>query len=170
MWEPRRLTTLWASTACYRDSFTLPYLTLPYNRITPTSNKMELVRQFCADAQYQIDLKSVHRFQSYNTLWDREARGKSRPPLYVTPLPFSYKQNKRINVILTESQIQTPSFTKYAFYSSTLNRQILNWIQCLIFTAPHVLHVFSLGVNILIFRKELSKCIQIFCRKETKEL
>jgi hypothetical protein len=22
-WEPRRLTTLWASTACYRDSFTL---------------------------------------------------------------------------------------------------------------------------------------------------
>jgi hypothetical protein len=22
MWEPLRLTTLWASTACYRDSFT----------------------------------------------------------------------------------------------------------------------------------------------------
>jgi hypothetical protein len=22
MWEPRRLTTVWASTACYRDSFT----------------------------------------------------------------------------------------------------------------------------------------------------
>jgi hypothetical protein len=22
IWEPRRLTTLWASTACYRDSFT----------------------------------------------------------------------------------------------------------------------------------------------------
>jgi hypothetical protein len=26
MWKPRRLITLWASTACYRDSFTLPYL------------------------------------------------------------------------------------------------------------------------------------------------
>jgi hypothetical protein len=27
MWEPRRLTTLWAFTASYRDSFTfLPYL------------------------------------------------------------------------------------------------------------------------------------------------
>jgi hypothetical protein len=25
MWKPRRLTTLWASTACYRDSFTLPF-------------------------------------------------------------------------------------------------------------------------------------------------
>jgi hypothetical protein len=23
MWEPRRLATLWASTACYRDSFTI---------------------------------------------------------------------------------------------------------------------------------------------------
>jgi hypothetical protein len=26
MWEPQRLTTLWASTACYRDTFTLPYM------------------------------------------------------------------------------------------------------------------------------------------------
>jgi hypothetical protein len=31
MWEPRRLTTLWAFMACYRDSFTLPYpLILPF--------------------------------------------------------------------------------------------------------------------------------------------
>jgi hypothetical protein len=30
MWEPRRLITLWASTACYRDSFTfLPILEYP---------------------------------------------------------------------------------------------------------------------------------------------
>jgi hypothetical protein len=26
MWEPRRLTTLWASTACYRDSFSWKWL------------------------------------------------------------------------------------------------------------------------------------------------
>jgi hypothetical protein len=25
-WEPRRLTNLWASTACYRDSFTFHYM------------------------------------------------------------------------------------------------------------------------------------------------
>jgi hypothetical protein len=25
MWEPRRLTTLWAHTACYSDSFTFRY-------------------------------------------------------------------------------------------------------------------------------------------------
>jgi hypothetical protein len=28
MWKPRRLTALWASTACYSDSFTLFYLYL----------------------------------------------------------------------------------------------------------------------------------------------
>jgi hypothetical protein len=26
MWEPRRLTTLWASKACYRDSFTFFFI------------------------------------------------------------------------------------------------------------------------------------------------
>jgi hypothetical protein len=26
MWESRRLTTIWASTACYRDSFTINFL------------------------------------------------------------------------------------------------------------------------------------------------
>jgi hypothetical protein len=25
MWDPRRLTSLWAYMACYRDRFTLPY-------------------------------------------------------------------------------------------------------------------------------------------------
>jgi hypothetical protein len=31
MWEPRRLTTLWASMACYRDSFTFLHLTETIN-------------------------------------------------------------------------------------------------------------------------------------------
>jgi hypothetical protein len=28
MWEPRRLTTLWASTACYKDRFTFSHVNL----------------------------------------------------------------------------------------------------------------------------------------------
>jgi hypothetical protein len=28
MWEPQHLTALWASSACYRDTFTLLYFTL----------------------------------------------------------------------------------------------------------------------------------------------
>jgi hypothetical protein len=33
MWEPRRLTTLWAFTACYRDSFTF-YPPIPTTSVT----------------------------------------------------------------------------------------------------------------------------------------
>jgi hypothetical protein len=34
MWEPQHLTTLWASTACYRDSFTLLPLIQKIKRTT----------------------------------------------------------------------------------------------------------------------------------------
>jgi hypothetical protein len=30
MWEPKRLTTLWAFMACYRDSFTFSYMRLAF--------------------------------------------------------------------------------------------------------------------------------------------
>jgi hypothetical protein len=33
MWEPGRLTTLWAFTACYRDSFTLYLTSLALSRL-----------------------------------------------------------------------------------------------------------------------------------------
>jgi hypothetical protein len=33
MWEPRRLTSLWVSTACYRESFTF-FLPLPMRNIS----------------------------------------------------------------------------------------------------------------------------------------
>jgi hypothetical protein len=33
MWEPRCLTTLWVSTACYRDSFTFIFLYYTYTNI-----------------------------------------------------------------------------------------------------------------------------------------
>jgi hypothetical protein len=37
MWEPRRLTTLWASTACYRNSFTFYWAF----RLCPSSGTVE---------------------------------------------------------------------------------------------------------------------------------
>jgi hypothetical protein len=37
MWEPRRLTTLWAFTACYRDNF--------FKKITGAHNKQIVVEQ-----------------------------------------------------------------------------------------------------------------------------
>jgi hypothetical protein len=33
MWDPRRLTTLWASTVCYRDIFTISYKSLFLNQL-----------------------------------------------------------------------------------------------------------------------------------------
>jgi hypothetical protein len=41
MWEPRRLTNLWASTACYRDSFTCFYLYLQYPKGMPSCGDCE---------------------------------------------------------------------------------------------------------------------------------
>jgi hypothetical protein len=42
MWEPRRLTTLWASTACYTDSFYMfrPDLALRWGRFTFTTSRV----------------------------------------------------------------------------------------------------------------------------------
>jgi hypothetical protein len=39
MWEPRRLTTLWAFTACYRDSFTF-YLSPKIRSVNLTADKL----------------------------------------------------------------------------------------------------------------------------------
>jgi hypothetical protein len=43
MWEPRRLTTIWFFTACYRDSFTYFYLLLPCNQVHHNQWKINLV-------------------------------------------------------------------------------------------------------------------------------
>jgi hypothetical protein len=45
MWEPRRLTTLWASTACYRDNFTF-YLLFRYVMISASNFQEEAEIEF----------------------------------------------------------------------------------------------------------------------------
>jgi hypothetical protein len=55
MWEPRRHTTLRASTACYRDSFTLPL-----NNREEVEDKEETTKKNC---RYQLFLLFRH-FQS----------------------------------------------------------------------------------------------------------
>jgi hypothetical protein len=51
MWEPRRLTTLWTSTACYRDRFTFfmdvrPRVSLIYKE----NQKLEFTKWECRDS------------------------------------------------------------------------------------------------------------------------
>jgi hypothetical protein len=59
MWKSQRLTTLWASTACYRDSFTLLYFTLLYftNYIWPKVEITKLLMEF--DYDKMTDNKQV---------------------------------------------------------------------------------------------------------------
>jgi hypothetical protein len=48
MWGPRRLTTLWASTACYRGSFTYFFFTLQYSlSLRPNAFLMEEIIEKC---------------------------------------------------------------------------------------------------------------------------
>jgi hypothetical protein len=55
MWEPRRLTSLWASTACYRDNFTF----LPMNVEWKVNKKQEFSAQECAKVENQTEFSRV---------------------------------------------------------------------------------------------------------------
>jgi hypothetical protein len=57
MWEPRRLTTLWASTASYRDSFICFPLTNPFTKIRLHFQVLVEIRK-CDE-----DLYEDHTFQ-----------------------------------------------------------------------------------------------------------
>jgi hypothetical protein len=49
MWDPQRLTTLWASTACYRDSFT--FFTLKIYDLA--AKEMNAYAMLCPDSTVQ---------------------------------------------------------------------------------------------------------------------
>jgi hypothetical protein len=60
MWEPRRLTTLWPFTACYRDSFTFFYLLLK-------------IYKYCAMKPYTLTRMSQSRINKYMNIDVNEA-------------------------------------------------------------------------------------------------
>jgi hypothetical protein len=61
MWEPRRLTTLWASTACYRDSFIF-MLSSFYKLISFYSYSISLLPNFflCSYTSFHLHLTWAH--------------------------------------------------------------------------------------------------------------
>jgi hypothetical protein len=91
MWEPRRLTTLWARTACYRDSFTLFFTTFMallniteeetsvYNSLPILAWKVKicskeiqlspsfgtLLNQFAKNALFYVDIYQVCCYNKY---------------------------------------------------------------------------------------------------------
>jgi hypothetical protein len=64
MWEPRRLTTPWALTACYRDSFTLPF----YTTIWASWNSVVGVFLFKGIGKTEDEIE-IYDFSYCNLFW-----------------------------------------------------------------------------------------------------
>jgi hypothetical protein len=63
MWEPRPLTTLWASTTCYRDKFTfLPYFR---DRLT-TVEKYYLMKLNKSDLEVRMTIENLAAVWNYS--------------------------------------------------------------------------------------------------------
>jgi hypothetical protein len=86
MWEPRRLTTLWTSTDCYRDSFTLAYIDIANSTSETTSIKFPKLRLIVIGRSHGIfnDLPRIQgesqiefscRHSSYTTKCFRKQQG-----------------------------------------------------------------------------------------------
>jgi hypothetical protein len=65
MWEPRRLTTLWAFTACYGDSFIfffLPHLFIPSSPTFLSALFLFISFRFFQERNNYFVLSSIHSF------------------------------------------------------------------------------------------------------------
>jgi hypothetical protein len=61
MWKPRRLTTLWASTACYKDSFTYLLCLFLMRAKGSNQNRLPLHR---AIAHFHFKFPRIHRVRN----------------------------------------------------------------------------------------------------------
>jgi hypothetical protein len=108
MWEPRRLTTLWASTACYRDSFTYLlhgiFLQIFYEILR---FKISYIHQFLA--RWSVSKKIIevcsrsHINTSYtalmrNSIWIRLFRISAGSPGIITEGLLGFTQALQWNV------------------------------------------------------------------------
>jgi hypothetical protein len=65
MWESRRLTTLWVSTACYRDNFTFAFtIILPSMSVYPSCFRNRSLHLSCLPCVLQHVHRNVHNAMS----------------------------------------------------------------------------------------------------------
>jgi hypothetical protein len=76
MWEPRPLTTLWASTACYKDNFTF---------FSKVKGKVKLSLHYAMKTSEEVEAQ-VHNFLPRHSM---EVKGQFQAPaaLYVWKEP-----------------------------------------------------------------------------------
>jgi hypothetical protein len=72
MWEPRRLTALWAFTACYRDTF---FFFLPFTYILCHLTNPDRLDWFCDRPSSEFD--AIHK-KAYKALRKRKSGGNNK--------------------------------------------------------------------------------------------
>jgi hypothetical protein len=65
MWEPRRLTTVWTSTACYRDSFAFLYNQYPI--LSPCARNSARLKPSLLNITHKWSILNWFLYQSYCT-------------------------------------------------------------------------------------------------------
>jgi hypothetical protein len=95
MWEPRRLTILWAFTACYRDILPLKFLKIPYS-LLPHSVGMSEKRKIVTHMDTQIWGRNEDGLRLMDVALDRVAACKAQNihalcRLHIRMLPVGHK-------------------------------------------------------------------------------
>jgi hypothetical protein len=101
MWEPRRLTTLWASTACYMDSFTFTYKLMKLGLSSYVKNRC--LRNKCLGVYLDchIDIFRGIKLGKYRRKWS-----------LVTVRSYQVSRKSALKII-EEGQRDRRSFCKY---------------------------------------------------------
>jgi hypothetical protein len=136
MWEPRRLTTLWAFTACYRDSFT-------FHNIRNIVTYFSFGRQISLDSYEILVPKWILFWQLCRCFlgWDEE-RSRFRREFWNIGINVDERSPKS-NILKREVKIQ---FQQLSVSVTELTKA--NWgIYCLSFIETWM-RVFSLAVSL----------------------
>jgi hypothetical protein len=141
MWEPRRLTTLWNSTACYRNSFTfLPFLLQVVRNICVHSGTIlllreELVSRLTASLALSRPCGKVtetwrlHQLRKYSTLHAvNRLRFHSRSHFKKPPKPFQF--------LLMENNDQVREHSEEITWILTYLYQLL-WVEFSVMNHEH---------------------------------
>jgi hypothetical protein len=118
MWEPRRLTTLWASTASYRDSCTFLHFIQKEPKKQLHIFRRSIAHQFITLNYGALELLSSRKFAILFLLWKRKVCSKD------TDL-------KQLNQFYNFLRVQEPDYFFETPLSSWLCLTVLStWFNC----------------------------------------
>jgi hypothetical protein len=96
MWEPRRLTTLWASTACYRDSFTFLPIARNLKPFFACCRRWKVT--YCSPQEAEIPkfgerlALNISRYRMTGKIRSRTSIAVNRAHIKNTPMLYRYRK------------------------------------------------------------------------------